>query len=253
MARRRHRPLPLPFAGMALRFATRVHDLLARPPRDVLSMPVRCGAIAVPAVLTNVATPLANGVFASVIAVRRSGHRGDRHHRPARAGRIRRALRADRRGRAHPRAELGGTPLRPDAAGSEGFRRLHGCVCARRMDPARRSSGASRLLQGAGHHRGAGPVLLPHQRLHVVLHRAAVRRERLVQQSGLPDLSTGFTWARATLGIVPFAFLGAHLGGPKGAIAGVALGSVAFGVAAIVTAFWTIRKLESRTGLARVV
>ena len=70
---------------------------------------------------------------------------------------------------------------------------------------------------------------------------------------GFPIFSTGFNWARATLGIVPFAFLGAHLGGPKGAIAGVALGSVAFGVAAIVTAFWTIRKLESRTGLARVV
>ena len=64
---------------------------------------------------------------------------------------------------------------------------------------------------------------------------------------GFPIFSTGFKWARATLGIVPFA-LGAHLGGPKGAIAGVALGSVAFGVAAIVTAFWTIRKLESRTG-----
>jgi Na+-driven multidrug efflux pump len=61
---------------------------------------------------------------------------------------------------------------------------------------------------------------------------------------GFPLLSTGFNWARATLGMVPFALLGAQLGGPKGALLGIAAGSVPFGLAAIVTAFWTIRRLE---------
>jgi len=61
---------------------------------------------------------------------------------------------------------------------------------------------------------------------------------------GYPLLSTFFNWGRATLGMIPFAYYGALIGGPKGAIMGLGAGSVAFGIAAIVTAFWTIRRLE---------
>jgi Na+-driven multidrug efflux pump len=61
---------------------------------------------------------------------------------------------------------------------------------------------------------------------------------------GSPLLSTAFNWGRATLGTVPFAYLGAAWGGPVGALVGVALGSVVFGVLGIFTAFWTIRRLE---------
>jgi putative MATE family efflux protein len=61
---------------------------------------------------------------------------------------------------------------------------------------------------------------------------------------GFPLLSTAFNWGRATLGMIPFAFLGAHLAGPKGALAGIAAGSVIFGILAIFTAFWTIRRLK---------
>jgi putative MATE family efflux protein len=61
---------------------------------------------------------------------------------------------------------------------------------------------------------------------------------------GYPLLSTFFNWGRATLGMIPFAYFGAELGGPKGALVGIGLGSVAFGIGAIVTAFWTIRRLE---------
>jgi Na+-driven multidrug efflux pump len=63
---------------------------------------------------------------------------------------------------------------------------------------------------------------------------------------GYPLLSTGFNWARATIGMIPFALLGASMAGPKGAIAGIALGSVAFGIVAIFTAFWAIRRLKLR-------
>jgi Na+-driven multidrug efflux pump len=59
-----------------------------------------------------------------------------------------------------------------------------------------------------------------------------------------PILSTLFNWGRATLGTMPFAALGAHLAGPKGALAGVGIGAVLFGTGAIATAFRTIDRLE---------
>jgi putative MATE family efflux protein len=65
---------------------------------------------------------------------------------------------------------------------------------------------------------------------------------------GAPLLSTAFNWGRATLGMVPFALLGAYLAGPHGALVGIALGSVPFGIAAVITAFWTIRRLERQAG-----
>ena len=50
---------------------------------------------------------------------------------------------------------------------------------------------------------------------------------------GMPFYSTLFSWGRATLGTVPLAWLGAQYAGPKGALAGAALGAVLFGVAAL--------------------
>ena len=61
---------------------------------------------------------------------------------------------------------------------------------------------------------------------------------------GFPLLSTLFNWGRATLGTMPFAWLGAELGGPEGAFVGWGLGSCLFGSAAIWTAFRTVDKLE---------
>jgi putative MATE family efflux protein len=67
---------------------------------------------------------------------------------------------------------------------------------------------------------------------------------------GFPLLSTAFNWGRATLGTVPFAYVGSIVGGPKGAMVGLALGGLAFGIAGIVTAFWTIRLLRRRALVA---
>jgi putative MATE family efflux protein len=61
---------------------------------------------------------------------------------------------------------------------------------------------------------------------------------------GMPLLSTLFSWGRATLGTMPLAFLGAHLGGPKGALVGSALGAVVFGVVALIFAYRGIARLE---------
>ena len=63
---------------------------------------------------------------------------------------------------------------------------------------------------------------------------------------GMPFMSTLFSWGRATLGTVPLAILGAHFAGPKGAMAGSALGAVAFGVLALVFAYRGITRLEDR-------
>jgi putative MATE family efflux protein len=60
---------------------------------------------------------------------------------------------------------------------------------------------------------------------------------------GFPLYSTVFNWGRATIGTMPFALIGAHMAGPEGGLAGVALGAVLFGIAAIVTAFRTIERL----------
>ncbi|GGK41204.1 MATE family efflux transporter [Salinarimonas ramus] len=65
---------------------------------------------------------------------------------------------------------------------------------------------------------------------------------------GYPLYSTAFNWGRATLGTLPFAYAGAALAGPEGVLAGVGLGSVGFGCVAIATAFWTVRALETREG-----
>jgi putative MATE family efflux protein len=63
---------------------------------------------------------------------------------------------------------------------------------------------------------------------------------------GFPILSTVFNWGRATLGTMPFALAGAYLAGPKGALAAVGVGAAVFGTIAIATAFWTIARLERR-------
>lgn len=63
---------------------------------------------------------------------------------------------------------------------------------------------------------------------------------------GFPLLSTAFNWGRATLGTVPFAYIGSVVAGPKGAMVGLAAGGLAFGIAGIATAFWTINLLRRR-------
>jgi len=63
---------------------------------------------------------------------------------------------------------------------------------------------------------------------------------------GFPLYSTAFNWGRATIGTLPVAWLGAHFGGVEGAMFGVALGSIAFGTAGLVTAFRAIARIEAR-------
>ncbi len=63
---------------------------------------------------------------------------------------------------------------------------------------------------------------------------------------GFPLYSTAFNWGRATVGTLPVAWLGAHFGGVEGAMIGVAIGSIAFGTAGLFTAFRAIANIEAR-------
>ena len=53
-----------------------------------------------------------------------------------------------------------------------------------------------------------------------------------------PLWSTAVNWARNTLGVAPFVWIGAHLGGAEGVLIGQALGGGVFGVAAVFGAYW---------------
>jgi Na+-driven multidrug efflux pump len=68
---------------------------------------------------------------------------------------------------------------------------------------------------------------------------------------GFAVLSTTFNWGRATLGTIPFAYAGAQLGGPIGVALGVALGMMIFGSAALVTCYRVIARLAANDPLAR--
>ena len=63
---------------------------------------------------------------------------------------------------------------------------------------------------------------------------------------GFPYLATLFNWGRATVGVLPFVLIGAYYGGVKGIYSGTIVGAVVFGSTALITAFWTITKLEKQ-------
>jgi Na+-driven multidrug efflux pump len=62
---------------------------------------------------------------------------------------------------------------------------------------------------------------------------------------GKPLWSTGFNWARATLGTIPFAWWGSHYG-PVEVMAGQAAGTAIFGALAMWSAFRLTAALGSR-------
>jgi len=60
---------------------------------------------------------------------------------------------------------------------------------------------------------------------------------------GFPMRATLFNWARATIGTIPFVWLGARLGGAEGALAGFAIGAIPFGILALFVVNRTINRL----------
>jgi putative MATE family efflux protein len=63
---------------------------------------------------------------------------------------------------------------------------------------------------------------------------------------GFPLLSTLFNWGRATLGTLPFVTIGTARFGPEGGYVGMILGSALFGVGAVITAYYVMARLAKR-------
>lgn len=65
---------------------------------------------------------------------------------------------------------------------------------------------------------------------------------------GFPLYSTFFNWGRATIGTLPFAGFGAYYAGVEGAMTGLIFGSAIFGISAIFVCFRAIGRLERSAG-----
>jgi len=63
---------------------------------------------------------------------------------------------------------------------------------------------------------------------------------------GFPLLSTLFNWGRATLGTLPFVTIGTARFGPEGGYVGLILGSALFGAGAVITAYYVMARLAKR-------
>ena len=63
---------------------------------------------------------------------------------------------------------------------------------------------------------------------------------------GYPTYSTVFNWGRSTLGVIPFVWAGAHYFGAKGVVAGWGLGAVVFGIASVVVCFRVMGTIAAR-------
>jgi hypothetical protein len=59
---------------------------------------------------------------------------------------------------------------------------------------------------------------------------------------GQPRVATMFNWGRATLGTIPFVWLGAKVGGAQVAMLGIALAAVLFAGVAVLTANGLVRQ-----------
>ena len=64
---------------------------------------------------------------------------------------------------------------------------------------------------------------------------------------GKPKYSTWFNMGKATLGTIPFVLVGAEIAGVKGILIGQAVGSVFFGIASMMLAFKLIKQKERET------
>jgi len=61
---------------------------------------------------------------------------------------------------------------------------------------------------------------------------------------GKPAYSTYLSWGKSTLGTIPFALVGAAMAGPAGIMVGIGAGGIVFGLASAAIAFGLVKKLQ---------
>jgi len=226
----------------------RVHDLLVPPDRHAALADARpLAAIAVPAVLANIATPFGNAIVTAAVA---------RYGDSAVAGYA--VI-----GRIVPLAfgaifALAGSigPILGQNLGAGRFDRVRRAIrdgmvfttiyCVAMSvalfllrEPVVRAFGAS----------GEGAELIRFFCIYVAPSWIAVGwlfvANAAFNNLGFPTWSTVFNWGRATVGTVPFVWIGATQFGAAGVIAGQALGAVAFGIGAVIVCFRVVDRLAA--------
>jgi putative MATE family efflux protein len=239
----------LTLVAVGLNGCVRVHDLLARPDRRAALTDARpLAAIAVPAILANIATPFGNAVVTAAVA---------RHGDLAVAGYA--VI-----GRIVPLAfgvifALTGSvgPILGQNFGAQRFDRVRRtiidsvifmlCYCTATWvalillrEPIVRLFGAS----------GEGADLIRFFCLYVaglwVFVGAMFVGNTAFNNLGFPTWSTMLNWGRATAGTVPFAWIGARYYGAPGVILGQALGAVVFGIIGVIAALRVVDQLAGR-------
>lgn len=238
----------LALIAVGLHGCIKVHGLLARPDRRGALADARpLAGIAVPAVLANIATPFGNAIVTAAVA---------RYGDSAVAGYA--VI-----GRIVPLAfgamfALAGSigPILGQNYGAERFDRVRRtirdslifitgyCVvmCIALLvlrEPIVRLFGAS----------GEGADLIRFFCIYVAPSWIAIGglfvANAAFNNLGFPTWSSVFNWGRATVGTVPFVWIGATQYGAAGVIAGQAVGAVAFGIGAVIVCFMVIGRLAT--------
>ncbi len=237
----------LVFTGVGAWGAIRVHDLVARPVAlHVVEDASPLLAVAVPAVLTNIATPVANGFMTAVIAPY-----GDD------------AVAAN--------AII--TRLVPVAFGalfalSGAVGPIFGQNLGAKLFPRVRATLNCGLMFSAGTIVLAWLGLWAAQDAIVTAFKAQGETAELVRffctilagtwafhgalfvansafnNLGAPIMATAFNWGKATLGTIPFAWYGARTAGAEGALMGQGVGAILFGIIGVWGAYRVILRLS---------
>ena len=240
-------------AYMGLRGVSLVHRLTARPVlSDVLGDIRPIAAIAVPAVLTNIATPVGNGIVTAMIA---------RYGDGAVAGWA--VL-----GRLVPVAfgaffALSGSvgPIMGQNVGARQFARVRQTLVdalvflslygvAVWLVLLVLSPQVVKLFDATGTAAAVIAFFCIYASLGWAFNGAVFVGNAAFNNLGFPTYSTALNWGRATVGTVPFAMAGAWFAGPdygaQGVIAGQAAGGILFGVLSMVICFRVIDRMATR-------
>jgi putative MATE family efflux protein len=226
--------------------AVRVHKLVARPTLATVSADVAAiGAIAGPAVLTNIATPVANGYVTAELA---------RHGDAAVAAW---AI----IGRLIPVAygavfALSGSvgPILGQNQGAKLFGRVRSTLTNSLVLMTVyiltvwtllifAQGSIVRMFQVEGE---AAHILVFFLWISVlwVFMGGLFVANAAFNTLGAPLYATAFNWGRATLGTIPFAYIGGRYFGPEGVLLAQSLGGVVFGIGAVIMSYVLITRLE---------
>ncbi len=233
--------------GMGIYGAMKVHDLVSLPSTDVLRANIAAlTAIALPAILTNVATPVGNAIvtraiapfgddavagwaivgriipvaFGAIFAL--SGAIGPILGQNYGAGRIDRVQRA----------------FLDALAVILVYTAVVWAVLFAARDPI------VALFAAQGDAASLVILFCTYVAASFIFNGALFVANASFNNLGYATYSTVFNWGKATVGTLPFVWVGATYGGAAGVLIGQALGSVVFGLAAVITAYITMQKLE---------